>query len=103
MIQIKTQNKSLEVNTDILDKINKAFNNALDRFHHRIREAEVILSDLNGPRGGIDKRCTVQVRMLPRGILVVRSTGSSLLEAANDACDKLKSVIGKRLTKRRGA
>ncbi len=35
---------------------------ALGRFANRIRTVRLVLTDQNGPRGGLDKLCTVQVR-----------------------------------------
>ena len=36
---------------------------ALGRFADRVRSLTVRLSDINGPRGGRDKRCTIAVRL----------------------------------------
>jgi hypothetical protein len=35
---------------------------ALSRFADRVREVRVRLRDVNGPRGGADKQCTIEVR-----------------------------------------
>jgi putative sigma-54 modulation protein len=35
---------------------------ALDRFVERIDVLAVKFEDLNGPKGGVDKRCTIEVR-----------------------------------------
>ena len=74
---------------------------ALDRFAGAIREVDVRLADLNGPRGGVDKLCRVQLRMLPRGILTARSVGTSCEHAAREACDNLKSLLAKRMSRRK--
>jgi putative sigma-54 modulation protein len=43
-------------------------NMALDRFVERIEVVSLKFEDLNGPKGGVDKRCTIEVkgRLLPR-------------------------------------
>jgi putative sigma-54 modulation protein len=81
--------------------IEGAFDMALDRFASVIRETHITLRDLNGPKGGIDKLCKVQLRLYPRGLAVVSSTGTSYMEAVNTACDKIRQVISKRISKRR--
>lgn len=45
---------------------------ALDRHRDRISRARVNLADLNGPRGGADKSCRVELRL--RGRRTVRAT-----------------------------
>lgn len=49
---------------------------ALDRWAERIARVRVTVRDLNGPRGGADKRCRVEIRL--RG-------GGSVRAAAVDA------------------
>jgi ribosomal subunit interface protein len=45
---------------------------ALDRFADRIARVRVALADVNGPRGGEDKSCRIEVRL--RGGRAVRAT-----------------------------
>jgi hypothetical protein len=91
---------SIRIDPETASRIDGAFNAALDRFKDSIRAVEVRLVDLNGPKGGVDKRCSVQVRLYPRGLVVVRSLGASLLEAANVACDKTRQLVARKLDKR---
>jgi len=44
---------------------------ALGRFESRIDGVTLRLTDVNGPRGGIDKRCQVAVALVPRGVVMV--------------------------------
>lgn len=101
MIKVKIQRAYIEVSEEELTQIEKAVNFAIDRFEHVVRDVEVTLVDINGPRGGVDKRCNVQIRLYPRGLLVVRNTGSSIIETVNGACDKMRQVITKRLSKQK--
>ncbi|WP_242343010.1 HPF/RaiA family ribosome-associated protein [Anaeromyxobacter terrae] len=45
---------------------------ALDRYAQRIARVRVVVGDLNGPKGGEDKFCRVEVRL--RGARTVRAT-----------------------------
>ena len=71
----------------------------------RIREVEAHLSDVNGRRGGEDKRCRVIVRLNQAPEVVVESTDSDLYVAIRRAADRVglavKRSIGKRLRPRR--
>jgi len=45
---------------------------ALGRFAGRVRSLTVRLTDLNGPRGGLDKKCLIAVRLnRPRHVIVI--------------------------------
>ena len=92
----------VEVSSDTLMQIERAFENALDRFTHVVRDAEVTLLAVHGPKDGVDKRCRVQLRLYPSGFVVVRSsTTTSFLDAVHDACDKTRAIIARKLGKRR--
>lgn len=82
-------------------KIQRTYTFALDRFVHTVREVQVWCSDVNGPRGGLDKACRVQLRLYPRGMLTAKSSGESFVQAAKEACNKVKALLTKKLSKRR--
>lgn len=103
MIPIQITCPNAEVPLSIMREIKSDLHRTFNRFTHFVREAHVTLRDTNGPRGGLDKLCTVQLRLFPRGLAVVKSSGASFPEAANMACDKMRNVVAKRLNKRNDA
>jgi ribosome-associated translation inhibitor RaiA len=50
-----------------------------------VPRAEVLMSDVNGPRGGIDKRCQVELRTDGAGTVVVASVASDWRTALDKA------------------
>lgn len=86
--------------TDISD-LKSIYMFGLDRFQKSIREIDITIGDVNGPKGGQDKICRVQLRLYPRGVLVAKSTGASVMQAARIACDKVKEALARTLSKRR--
>ena len=63
---------------------------ALARFSGRVRALKVRLTDLNGPRGGLDKHCLVAVHLQwPRRVIVIEDVdadgGVAITRAAERA------------------
>ncbi len=62
----------------------------LRRLGWLVPRAEVQMSDVNGPRGGIDKRCQVELRTDGSGCVVVASVASdwrtALIPSAKTCC-----------------
>jgi ribosome-associated translation inhibitor RaiA len=75
---------------------------ALSPFQDRIRGVVVILSDINGPKGGIDKRCQLQVRLRGLSDLVIDETEADFQVAVHRAADRAKRTLGRRLRRIRG-
>lgn len=73
---------------------------AFDRFEAIVREVRVTLHDDNGPKGGVDKRCMVRVRLLPRGEAVISKSGADVLTAVALAAECAKEVVGRRAGRR---
>lgn len=69
-IEIRTRGFSLT--PGLRAHVERRLEFALDRFGDRILRARVTLADVNGRRGGEDKRCRVEVRL--RGGGVVQAT-----------------------------
>jgi ribosome-associated translation inhibitor RaiA len=57
----------------------------LRRLGWLVPRAEVQMSDVNGPRGGIDKRCQVELRTDGAGSVVVASVASNWRTALDNA------------------
>ena len=57
--------------------------------------------DVNGARGGADKRCRIIVTLIPSGSIRVEDTDSDLYAVVARAADRLARAVGRELERRR--
>jgi ribosome-associated translation inhibitor RaiA len=74
---------------------------AVQRFARRIRQISIWLDDVNGPRGGIDRTCRIQVHLIPAGVATVEARGPSVYAAVALAADRVKNAVNRTLKRRR--
>ncbi|MEZ5542425.1 MAG: HPF/RaiA family ribosome-associated protein [Pseudomonadota bacterium] len=77
--------------------VQKRLGYALGRSAGKVRRVEVRLSDLNGPRGGIDKRCLVEVRLDKQSPVVVEDVQSELYAAIDRATGRAGRAVIRRV------
>lgn len=72
---------------------------ALARFRPHLGWVYMRLTDDNGPRGGVDKRCQVRVRLpgLPR--VVINELADDLYAAIDRAADRAGRTVARRLAR----
>jgi hypothetical protein len=58
-----------------------------------VPRAKVQLSDLNGPRGGVDKRCQVELKTERNGTVVVTSVARDWRTAIDSALGRAARVL----------
>lgn len=71
--------------TDLRDLTERRVRFVLRRLGWLVPRAEVQMSDVNGPRGGVDKRCQVELRTDGAGSVVVASVASDWRSALDNA------------------
>ncbi|QDU72203.1 HPF/RaiA family ribosome-associated protein [Mucisphaera calidilacus] len=76
---------------------------ALERFQQRVRRVRVRLSDLNGPRGGEDMMCQMQVDVMGCGLLIVEQTDTDVYHAVDQAAERVKRTVRRAINKKRDA
>lgn len=70
---------------DLRDLAERRVRFVLRRLGWLVPRAEVQMSDVNGPRGGLDKRCQVELRTDGAGSVVVTSLASDWRTALDNA------------------
>jgi ribosome-associated translation inhibitor RaiA len=70
---------------------------AFDKFSGRTSRALVRVEDVNGPRGGADKRCTIQVELIPSGSILAEATSPRLYTAFDRAAERAARAVQRRL------
>lgn len=71
--------------TELRDLAERRVRFVLRRLRWLVPRAEVRMSDVNGPRGGIDKRCQVELRTDGAGSVVVTSVAGDWRTALDQA------------------
>lgn len=74
---------------------------ALDRLAHRVRKVSVSLTDVNGPRGGIDQQCVLAITPLGVGEPIValaleRTRFDAVVKSLKRARRRFQGVIERR-------
>ncbi|WP_025918037.1 HPF/RaiA family ribosome-associated protein [Herminiimonas sp. CN] len=77
--------KGLKAQRAIRDYAARRFDFALNRIQHNIRAATLRISDKDGPKGGIDKRCLVQLSVPGLPDIVVTETAHNVNVAIDRA------------------
>jgi len=97
MMQVAIQCRGFSLSNAIQEHVQKRLGFALSRGADRVRRAEVRLSDLNGPRGGIDKRCLIEVQLHGLPVVVVEDIQSDLYTAIDRAAGRAGRTVMRRL------
>ena len=69
----------------ITEKIKRRTRFALSRFGSSIQSSRISFSDINGPKGGVDTRCVVCVKLFSAGEIVVQGEAEDIYIALNYA------------------
>jgi hypothetical protein len=79
--------------TDLRDLTERRVRFVLRRLGWLVPRAEVRMSDVNGPRGGIDKRCQVELRTDGAGSVVVASVAGDWRTALDNALARAARLL----------
>ncbi|OYW14236.1 MAG: hypothetical protein B7Y82_14040 [Sphingomonadales bacterium 32-65-25] len=97
-ILVNTDN-AIEGSEGLIERTEAIAREGLSRFSDRITRVELHLSDTNSERGGVDKRCVVEVR--PKGLDPVVTTDQAetvdkvVLAAIHKMVNLLETTFGK--------
>ena len=72
---------------------------ALARFDSRIGQVDVVLSDENGPRGGIDKACRITIFLRHASDVVIRNRDSDSAKCISRAADRAGRAVARSIEK----
>ena len=80
------------------DYIEKRIYFALGRFENKIRSIKVSLKDLNGPKGGFDKKCQFRVT-LPSKMIVLESIEKDYYTASDINAERASRGVVREMDK----
>jgi putative sigma-54 modulation protein len=99
-MQIEIQARNFSMTHALRAHVERRLGFALSTCYRHVKRILVRLSDVNGPRGGNDKRCQLEV-MLPGKAVVVQDTEADLYLAINRAASRAGRTVMRQLRRKR--
>lgn len=100
-MQIEIQARNFSLTDSLREYIERRLGFALSTRDEHILRIAVRLSDINGPRGGADKCCQIQVVLPHLPDVVIEDTEVDLYTAIDRAADRAGRTVGRRLARQR--
>jgi ribosomal subunit interface protein len=100
-MQIFVQTQGFDLTPGLREHVERRIHFALDRASESVRKVSVRLSDLNGPRGGEDKRCRIQVVVPGAADVLIDATEPDLYVAIDRAADRAGRTLARQLARLR--
>jgi len=100
-MRIDLQCEGLEPAQGLHEYVLRKMRMAIGRFRDHIQWARIKVADVNGPRGGVDKRCVVQLRLRNRPDVIFAVTEVEAQSAVDRAAERVAQVLVRRLGRQR--
>jgi putative sigma-54 modulation protein len=102
-MQVSIRGERIKPGTELREYISRRLQFALGRFGSAIQRVNVRVGDLNGPRGGIDKRCHILVQLRASGgsPITVDTDDSDLCAAVDRAAERIGRSVTRALERKR--
>ena len=100
-MRIEIQGLGFPLTAPLLDHTERRLRFALIRTSDRIRRVVVRLGDTNGPRGGADKFCRMQVYLEHAPPVLIEDTGADLYAVIDRVAERAGRNVAKRVDRLR--
>lgn len=96
-MHIDVQFRGIDVSPALREHAERRARFTLARLGGRIARVSISLVDINGPKGGEDKACTVQISLQQPGSVVVEELGTDLYQVLDRALARAGRTVVRRL------
>lgn len=96
-MQVKIQARGFPLTDALRNHTHTRLGFTLSHAANRIRRVGIRLSDLNGPRGGVDKRCLIEVRINGLPPVVIEDIQPDVYTAIDRALGRAARTVMRRL------
>ena len=100
-MKIHVRSRQVVVSEGVRAHVERRLESSLGRVAARVLRATVQIVDLNGPRGGEDKSCRIEVRLRPTGSVFVEHTDADLYAAVGRAADRMGRAVSRAVERAR--
>lgn len=98
-MRIEIRAHGIELSEALQSYIKHRLRLSLRRFGDKLDRVMVRLKDVNGPRGGADKRYRVSIRLGRHGKVRLEQTHADIYEAIRSASARLRNSLSRRVSR----
>ena len=99
-MQINISSRKFTMTDALSAYAKKRLNFALDNKSEHIQKVNMRLSDINGTRGGTDKRCLLQIVLNGMPDIVIEDVQTNIYSAIDFACDRASRTVVRKIGKK---
>lgn len=94
-MQLHVRTRNFSQTQGLLSFTRARANSALSRFQQKVISVNLILSDINGPKGGEDKKCVMCIHLGASNPIVIQHIASDMYDAISHCCARAKQAVAK--------
>jgi ribosome-associated translation inhibitor RaiA len=98
-MRIDIQSRGFALTEALRAQADRRLRIALGSVSGHVRQLAIRLADINGPRGGVDKRCTLRAQVEGAPAVVIEHRDADLYVAIDLAASRLRRTVARRLEK----
>ncbi len=96
-MQIKIFSRKFSMTEALQNYVKRRLNFSFANKNEQINKIMMRLSDINGPRGGTDKRCHLQIILNGIPDVVVEDTQTDMYSAIDRACERASRTVTRKI------
>lgn len=96
-MRINIQARGFELTEGLRQHTERRLQFAIDWASDEVRTVKVRFSDINGPRGGHDKCCTILIPIAGQRDVVIKDIEADLYVAIDRAADRVERTLARKL------
>jgi ribosome hibernation promoting factor len=100
-VDVRITGNNISISASLKTYTERRLRSVVGKAFKALKEAEVRLTDVNGPRGGVDKECAIRVQLHRKGVVFVRATGEDAYATVDKAVSRLKLAVVRRIDRSR--
>jgi ribosomal subunit interface protein len=97
VMRINIQARGFELTEGLRQHTERRLQFAIDWASDEVRTVKVRFSDINGPRGGHDKCCTILIPIAGQRDVVIKDIEADLYVAIDRAADRVERTLSRKL------
>ena len=99
-MNVNIQSRLVELTPGLETHIYRKLHFELSRMESHITALAIIVSDVNGPKGGIDKQCLLQVSVANKGYFVIKDRQTDIYYAIDRVMQRVSRLVARKIVRK---